>query len=243
MPQCPTQPSTQRQITGPDLFTPKVEVINFQQQAPPDLTHNEDRESTSNSINDYNAYGMDNFHQDLESDLDQSTQYYEHDRISGYFVQALTQFICATCYSMFRSCNKLFKHLREMKHQTASMVLSKSVANIFMHSTKPSSIITSNAPPVVGSGMAFRNSNFLEVALRPTPSRQDYFVCLDTGCEMSCIDRNFFKKEFTNAVVQTIPPIEICGLGNKIHQFNEYFVITLYFPKYNKHDTYLAVII
>jgi hypothetical protein len=207
--------------------------------------YNDNRDTTSNPMDDYNAYGMDNFHQDLDLDPSgpgETEDRYDGSHTSGYFVQAATQFTCGTCYSMFRSRNKLFKHLCEMKHQTMSMVTTKTVATVFAHSTEPPNVIKSDAPPVVGSGMAFRNSNFLEVAIRPTPSGEDHFVYLDTGCGMSCVDRNFLRKEFPTAVVQNIPPIEICGLGNKIHQSTEYAVITIYLSGYNKTDTHLAEI-
>jgi len=110
----------------PDQQGPKIEVINFQEH---NYGNNEPRyndaryyDAESTPPADYNAHGMDNYHQDLESD---DYRYEETDNASRYFVATpapqSSSFSCATCYTTFPSRNKLFKHLREMKHLTTTL--------------------------------------------------------------------------------------------------------------------------
>ena len=68
--------------------------------------------------------------------------------------------------------------------------------------------------------------------MRSKPIGEDHLVCLDTGCGMTCFDRKFIRTEYPDAVIQKIPPIEIRGLGNKIHLSDEYVVVDIYLPGY-----------
>lgn len=49
---------------------------------------------------------------------------------------------------------------------------------------------------------------------------------------MTCFEREFLKSQYPDAVIQSIPPIEIRGLGNKVHVSDQYAVIDIYFPGY-----------
>jgi hypothetical protein len=238
------------QIT-PSQPTPRVEVINFQEQSDRheyQFDTGYPGESFSCS-DDYNAYGTDNFHQDLDLDPEGSGEteihYDENDHVSGYFVQApsVKQFSCATCYTRYLSRNKLFKHFRDMKHQTTSNPTIPKHASVFTtHVSGSPRIIVSKAPAVNGSGLAFRTSKYLEIGMRAQPSGKDHQVCLDTGCGMTCFDRKFVSSHYPNAIIQKIPAIEIRGLGNKVHLSDEYAVIDLYFPGYQGKDSALGKI-
>jgi hypothetical protein len=92
-------------------------------------------------------------------------------------------------------------------------------------------VINSTAQPIVGSGMAFRDFNYVEIAGRSIPDGEDKPLCLDTGCGMSSIDRAFFKAQFPNAVVRQVPsPIEIRGIGDKVSTSTDYSLVTMFLP-------------
>jgi hypothetical protein len=144
----------------------------------------------------------------------------------------------------------LFKHLNETGHHTSSTIARKPISifsavaqpKIIVSQAQHPKIIVSNAPPVAGTGMAFRTSNYLEIAIRATPSGQDNLVCLDTGCGMTCLDRKFASSQYPEALIQKISPIEIRGLGNKVHLSDEYAVLNIYLPGYIGKDSHLGKI-
>src|SRR5579859_2084051 len=90
----PPTASNQRQSTA-EQPTPRVEIINFQEQTHRDLHdafHDPapyyDRNSQGD---DFSAHGTDNLHQDLDPDGDYQ---YDSDQTSGYFVQTPARFSC-----------------------------------------------------------------------------------------------------------------------------------------------------
>jgi len=95
--------------------------------------------------------------------------------------------------------------------------------------------------PVSDSGMDFRNSNFLKISVQSSPTGDDKVVCVDTGCGMSCVDRKFLNTQFKGAVIQTIQPLKSRGLGEKVHQSDEYAVVTIYLSVYKEKAVLAAI--
>jgi len=169
---------------------------------------------------------------------------------TGTIRAEVKHFSCEYCQTHYPSRNKLFKHLDETGHHTSSTTARKPISifaavaqpKIIVSQAQHPKIIVSNASPVAGTGMAFRTSNYLEIAIRATPSGQDNLVCLDTGCGMTCLDRKFASSQYPEALIQKISPIEIRGLGNKVHLSDEYAVLDIYLPGYIGKDNYLGKI-
>jgi hypothetical protein len=253
-----TPASPQGRFPQDNQPTPRVEIINFQEQPAMqaargiswDEVCQEARDRDAREHGDYNAHGVDNYHQDFEAEMDQD-YHYDEDQISGFFVHETAstylRSTCATCNVQYPSRNKLFKHLDEMNHRAVIVTEMSNSADVFtveaqiQPSVQPR-IIVSNAPPVAGSGLAFRTSNYLEIGVKTHPSGNDHFVCLDTGCGMTCFDKKFFLEQYSEAAIQTIPPIEIRGLGNKVHLSDEYAVVDLYFPGFQGREPGLGKI-
>jgi hypothetical protein len=104
-------------------------------------------------------------------------------------------------------------------------------------------VIKSEASPVPGSGMSFRDYNYLEIGIRSAPGAPDQSVCIDTGCGMSSMDRGFFAKHFPSTATSQIPPIEIRSMGTTKTESNEYATITFYLPGHTEnHKQALAEI-
>jgi hypothetical protein len=166
------------------------------------------------------------------------------DNTSGYFVQSPVSFSCDVCRSSFSSRNKLFKHIRQMNHQKKNALShGQIVSNMFANMGPATTVIKSEASPVPGSGMSFRDYNYLEIGIRSAPGAPDQSVCIDTGCGMSSMDRGFFAKHFPSTATSQIPPIEIRSMGTTKTESNEYATITFYLPGHTEnHKQALAEI-
>jgi hypothetical protein len=184
------------------------------------------------SNHDY--FQSDNVDSDVyqQSHFDDAAQH-PRDDMSGYFVHAPVSFSCEVCCLFFPSRNKLFKHVRLMNYQKkATVTHAQVVTNMFAKMGSSPAVIKSEAPSTPGSGLSFHDYNYLEIAVRSSPTATDQSVCVDTGCGMSCMDKEFFNREFPNVATSQITPIEIRGLGSKTTESSEYAIITLFLPGY-----------
>ena len=117
-----------------DQESPKIELINFQEQDHSDYSESRHDDAKYYDVEqgppmDFNAHGTNDYHQELKSD---HHYYDEHDNTLGYFVTSPTTFSCGTCYTTLSSTNKLFKHLREMKHLSTTVTRTpKRTAHVF----------------------------------------------------------------------------------------------------------------
>ncbi|KAI5840230.1 hypothetical protein DFP73DRAFT_482957 [Morchella snyderi] len=92
-------------------------------------------------------------------------------------------------------------------------------------------IVESKAPKIPGNGYAFRDYNFLEIAVRIAPNSDDLWVCLDTGCGVSLIDKEWIRKFLPDAVILNRPSaVNVRGLGDAIHASSQYMVLQLSLP-------------
>ena len=233
-----SQATSQQQQLIDYSSTPIVELVNFHGIHPQPLSYQDDVASLAGHDpppdDDFNAWASDNYHQEFD---DRSSAY---DSPEAYFGSAppvaTDKFSCNVCKTPFPSRNKLFLHLRDTKHQMSLRTVSPTTL-FAAHKDLSANVVYSCAPPVVGSGMAFRSYNYLEIAMRPKPDAADQAVCVDTGCGMTCIDRIFFREHYPNAIACTIPPIDIVGMGGKTHSSSEYSIITIFLPGYKRENT------
>jgi hypothetical protein len=132
-------------------------------------------------------------------------------------VDPQVQHRCKRCDYIGSSRNALFLHLRANNHFASP----DPVAEIRGPRAEVD-IIRSQAPPVTGTGMSFRSYNYTEIAIRFDPEGEDAWVCLDSGCGMSCVDRDLVPPGAT--VLGLHEPVKIRGLGDKVHLSTDYFV-------------------
>jgi len=91
-----------------------------------------------------------------------------------------------------------------MDHHTANKVQDRKPINVFammVNSKSPPRIIVSNAPPVAGTELAFRTSNYLKIGMRASSTMGDYLVCLDTGCGMTYFEKKFLMAQYPDALI------------------------------------------
>lgn len=140
-------------------------------------------------------------------------------------------FYCGTCGHAERTRNRLFTHLRQKGHLRANFVGEKALCDTRMAHLVIPRIVQSNAPKIPGNGYAFRDYNFLEMAVRVAPGTEDLWVCLDTGCGVSLIDSSWIREILPDAAILNRPSaVNVRGLGDAVHSSNQYMVLQLSLP-------------
>ena len=145
---------------------------------------------------------------------------------------------CDRCHERFTSKNKLFLHLRDkcwkspkpdtLRKPAADTPATQPSADTVKPVTdaKDVTIISSSAPPVQGTGYAFKNYHYAITQLQWSPEGDAYDICADPGCTMSIIDAAFVPN---GTEIRTMPTsIPIRGIGSKIHQSDQFALFTFY---------------
>jgi hypothetical protein len=244
----PQQNQAIMQGQSPAGPTPRVEIINHGDMGPsPETPHPYDYNREFYDAEGelaFDGYSQNSFDDGSQMELNDVDSYSKshggegsddnhRDHSTAYHMQPRPSFPCGVCRAAFSSRNKLFKHIRLLGHQKKPPVShGQIVTNMFANMGSTPEIICSDAPKVKGDGLAFRDYNYLELAMRTSPDAPDKSVCGDTGCGMSCVDREFFAQEYPDIQPSQVPPIEIRGLGGKMTVSSEYVVLPVYFPGY-----------
>lgn len=79
-------------------------------------------------------------------------------------------------------------------------------------------------------GYAFRGRKYAQIRVSlDSPRNEASWVCLDTGCGMSLVDRKFlFKNAPTVEVSKMESPIKVRGMGSKTYDASEFAVVDFY---------------
>ena len=105
---------------------------------------------------------------------------------------------------------------------------------------KPKVIIHSKAPKNLDfPGYRFKGWKYItaNVQFAKDQQAQVHNVCLDTGCIMTLIDRDFLKEVTPDAIMKKMAsPMSVRGVGPRKHSSIDYVTINLYFPR-NKRCT------
>jgi hypothetical protein len=97
---------------------------------------------------------------------------------------------CLVCGQKFRSKNKLHAHVRELHPKRLPTTGQDSTETFnFVYDLSDTEIIRPKATDPTRS----RNSSwrFLRIGIRAQPIDSETWVCLDTGCSLSIIDKDF----------------------------------------------------
>lgn len=144
----------------------------------------------------------------MEEDLPDGKTYYTDkpcDKLQVNFVRI--ESVCDRCTAAFPSRFALHKHIRNRcsppQEAIAETCPSSSFARLVLRSAAKLS-----AP---GSGLAFRGWNYVttsitfDFAALPSPTDPDGSVCLDTGCEVTLVDRDWLAMKLPCQKISTIP--------------------------------------
>ncbi len=91
------------------------------------------------------------------------------------------------------------------------------------------------------SGLAFRGWSYTITAIIfdsvafPRLADSDNSVCLDTGCEITLVDRLWLEQKLSSQIISTIPVLlKVRGIGASRHKSGEFALTTIYIPGVDK---------
>ena len=182
-------------------------------------------EEASTDVND-NQYQEDYLHQQdepmfIDPGMPESEQQFEHDYLAANWSSAVNEHSCKRCSKSFESNNKLHEHLRKDGCK-------KKVA--FALPTGPNgNVVKSTAPQNENPGHAFKGYRYATMQVAFTKDQPPKDVCLDTGCTMSLIDREFLLKVQPSVKLNTLEkPLQVSGIGQAKLESTEWVLLTLY---------------
>jgi hypothetical protein len=164
---------------------------------------------------------------------------------SAFLAQAVVQqeeeasFTCTNCCVSYASNNLLHEHLR--RRVCLQPVTSCLVSTMSSH-VEPGAIIESPVLPP-GNGHGFRTWHFVTALAYVLLPHQAHHICLDTGCTMSLVDRQWLKTNAPDCTIQRLDkPQPVRGIGSDTYQAAEYAIINLHFPGKSRGTTATAKI-
>ena len=184
--------------------------------------HPDDTGSAVDAATETSTIKADVFHSSIEIETD------PHKRLS-----------CRECRSSFSTRNKLFRHLEE-EHDPKCRVRKDAKATADNYHVEPSlieassliestTLIESDAVAVPDTGLAFRSYHYATIPMGFTWKGVPYSVCLDTGCTMTLIDRQFLKElRLGRPLKKSQATISVRGVGTERHLTDDYLVMDLY---------------
>ena len=150
--------------------------------------------------------------------------YYDESQFAGFVgIEAN----CNNCSEWFPSKTRLHKHLRAgCKPTSEPSIVSESTSNTCLP------VIESTAPSTdLGSGFAFRGWNFAEVNVKISPNADTTAVCLDTGCGVTLIDRQWLADLLPDLAIKRMSsPLRVRGVGTSKHETNEFAIVPVFLP-------------
>lgn len=83
----------------------------------------------------------------------------------------------------------------------------------------------------VGTGYGFRGWHYVTMAVSLTADREANSGCLDTGADITLVDRKFFQKQTIDKVPvrKMATPIIVRDIGSNRHSTDEYAILSMYF--------------
>ena len=83
----------------------------------------------------------------------------------------------------------------------------------------------------VGTGYCFRRYHYCTVQVKLAADKEAVDVCLDTGCHISLVDREFLLQQIPELKLKKMAsPIFVKGIGSNRHVTDEFAVLMLHFP-------------
>ncbi|KAI6245262.1 hypothetical protein HI914_06545 [Erysiphe necator] len=160
---------------------------------------------------------------------------------------------CNICDTKFPSRNKLHHHIKSLHKKSKN-----SRSNLALHSSNPFTkdlakiqsihegsnneeilpistlqLVASNAPKsAFPPGYGFRGRRYAQVqVILHSPANNPTWVCIDSGCTMTLIDKNFLIKECPTINLAKMPSaMTVRGIGAQFHDASKFALKDLFFP-------------
>ena len=230
----PTQNNLRALTSGQQQQTPIIMQLNFASPNESSSSSDQDPASTPDSASQFtnSATFFESSEHYGDSQEEDNNNNYDDDRsqtiddVSNFLLHPEQKNECTVCHQSFPSRNALHKHLRRQNHQYLPQLDSSK-----MKAVDEETLIKSDAPVATGNGLAFRGYKYAEMQVRLTPKGHNAWICCDTGCAMTCIDRDFLMKNLPDVKLHTVKrPIGVHGIGDGYDQTEDYATISLYIP-------------
>lgn len=170
----------------------------------------------------------------MEEDFPDSKTYYTDELYNKLQVNFVgTELVCDRCNSVFPSQSVFYKPIRN-----GCIPFQEAVAETSPSSSSTRPILKSTAKlSAPGSGLAFRVWNYVTTSITfdpaalPSPTNPDGSMCLDTGCGVTLMDKNWLIKKFPSQKISTIPVLlKVRGIGASEHESGQFALTMLYIP-------------
>ena len=180
----------------------------------------------------------------------------QNETINVLFTTPAPSIECRNCRRTFTSGNKLHIHLRagcksangSKPTKATKIIMDPNDVGPGSSSTHPDStipqrilpkdqdsetgsniIVESDATESKTGGYGFRGWQYITAMIQLRPRGPVEAVCLDTGCTMSIIDREFLLKQVPKATIRRMAsPITVRGVGQGTHSCNKFARLDLY---------------
>lgn len=109
-------------------------------------------------------------------------------------------------------------------------------ASAFLSDTPPAATATiiesdADSSKEIGSGHAYRTWRYAQLKTQLKPAGDINMVCADSGTSMTMLDRKLKEKDLPDVHVHTMAvPARVRGIGNDVHETNEYIIQGIYLP-------------
>ena len=133
---------------------------------------------------------------------------------------------CRKCQRSFESKNKLHKHLQVgYKFNKGS----KTIKPRNDQAISKDEIVESDATEDMTGGYGFRGWQYVTAMVRLRPNAATESVCIDIGCTMSIIDREFLRQQAPEVTIQQMgSPITVRGVAQGTHSCKEHVQLDIY---------------
>lgn len=150
---------------------------------------------------------------------------------------------CTRCSGSFASRTKLHKHLRAGCKPAPLLPPCKDqetetsyVANL----AEPILVKSTASQRETGNGFAFRSWTYgmVRIQLDTNQGTQEEEVCLDTGCGVSLIDKDWLLSKKPGVKIHKMAtPLKVRGVGSSKHESSDYIHENIYFPSVKNDGT------
>ena len=190
-------------------------------------------EAESDEYREEEDYDNDQEYREDAGNQDEESADDADDEVDAHFVPTayLPEYRCRRCTNCFTSNNKLHRHLRENACQQTEIEAFK----LEPTTEKPSNrrVIMSTAIKCDGAGLSFRKWRYAtakgRLSLQEDSKLADF--CLDTGCAVTLVNRNFLKSTRPDLKIKRLEqPLWVNGIGSDRHNSQDYMVSEFSFP-------------
>ena len=198
-----------------------------------DQTEGEAYEEYENGYYENDAYWQSDGLEDERASPEEVTE--EDNTVEAHFAMDVSPKIhsCKRCKAIFDSNNKLHKHLRAkcQGETTLSPNQESTEVTTALYTIPESTIVRSTAVEVgTKKGYGFRGWRYATTEAKiGALVNKAYQVCLDTGCTMSLIDRQFLLEQCPGVTIYDMAsPMEVRGIGSASHNASQFVLVSIY---------------